>query len=444
MLPEMESKYTPTRCQKMPVDTKEDTHNVNTSVSYDNASDVTVKKEVDNKYTLVYNVVTDVASKMSMVMEDEDVKLERLAQTDCDRKMELTAKIPDTGRPYPVLLVQVKQELDDVEGGCPEHDTTVHSDIKLPDYGMWSGDDTKFAIPRSKYLTHISDMSVKQEVHSMHQGLSVINTDTRAMKIDMEVKDVKIEPIIHMECASNLYPDMKDQVTHPLPVLLVNVNKEVDKEESECVEHKAAILSSRRTHTCKTCMKTYTDKRDLTGHMVVHSVFKSFTCLTCTKSFTQKCHLIRHMDNVHGGEKLHTCGTCMKSFTSNAHLTTHVATVHRGERSYTCETCMKSFTQKGHLTSHIATVHNEERRHTCGTCLKSFALKFGLTRHMTVHSGIKPYKCVTCTKSFTQKGHLITHVATVHGGDKLHTCDTCLKSFTTKSYLTKHMAKCTR
>jgi hypothetical protein len=30
--------------------------------------------------------------------------------------MELMADIPDAGRPYPVLLVQVKQEIDDVEG----------------------------------------------------------------------------------------------------------------------------------------------------------------------------------------------------------------------------------------------------------------------------------------------------------------------------------------
>jgi hypothetical protein len=61
----MEAKDTLTRCQEMPVDTKEDTHNLNTSVAY--ASDVPVKKEVDNTHTLEYNVVADGASEISMM-----------------------------------------------------------------------------------------------------------------------------------------------------------------------------------------------------------------------------------------------------------------------------------------------------------------------------------------------------------------------------------------
>jgi hypothetical protein len=273
----MEAKYTLTRCQEMPVDTKEDTHNVNTSVSYDNASDVPVKKEVDNALTLDNKVVTGGASGISMVMEDEDVKVEHVAQTDCDSKMKLTADIPDTGRPYPVLLVQVKQEIDDIEGICPEHDTTVYSDIKLPGYSMSSVDDTKFSTPRSKYLTDNSDMSVKQEVDNMHQGLTVINTTSRALKINMEVKYVKIEPNIHMECASDLNADTEDQVTHkPLPVLLVNVKKEDDEEESECVEHEAVVLGSRSTHECKTCTKSFTHKHNLTQHLVIHSGIKPY------------------------------------------------------------------------------------------------------------------------------------------------------------------------
>jgi hypothetical protein len=186
--------------------------------------------EVDNTYTLEYTVGTDGASGISMVLEDEDVKVEHVAQTDCDSTMELTDDIPDTGRPYPVLLVQVKQEIDDVEGVCPEHDTTVYSDIKLPEYGMSSVDDTKFSTPRSTYLTDNSDVSVKQEPDNMHQGLTVINTaESTSLNINMGVKDFTIEPNIHMECASNIHPDVEDQVTHkPIPVLLVNVKQEVD------------------------------------------------------------------------------------------------------------------------------------------------------------------------------------------------------------------------
>jgi hypothetical protein len=50
----MDAKDTLTRCHEMPVDTKEDTHNLPTSVSYDNATDVPVMKEVDSAHTLEY------------------------------------------------------------------------------------------------------------------------------------------------------------------------------------------------------------------------------------------------------------------------------------------------------------------------------------------------------------------------------------------------------
>jgi hypothetical protein len=78
-------------------------------------------------FQLFYNVVSGGASGITMDMKVKGV----------------LGDVPDTGIPYPVLFVQVKQEIDDVEGVCPEHDTTVYSDIKLDEYGMPSGDDTK-------------------------------------------------------------------------------------------------------------------------------------------------------------------------------------------------------------------------------------------------------------------------------------------------------------
>jgi hypothetical protein len=206
--PGMEAKDALARRQEMPVDTKEDTHNLTTSVSYDNTSDVSVKKEVDNAHTLEYNVCTDGASGISMEaqgVKDKDIKVEHIAQTDCDSKMELAADIPNTGRPYPVLLVQVKQELVDVEGICPEHDTTVHRDRKLPGCIVSPADDTKSTKPREKHPKDNNEVPVIQEVDNLHQVLPVINTDTRAMQIDIEVKDVKKikgvenEPTMNME-----------------------------------------------------------------------------------------------------------------------------------------------------------------------------------------------------------------------------------------------------
>jgi hypothetical protein len=353
----MEAIETLTRCQEMSVDSKEDTHHLITSVSYDNTRDMSVKKEIDNAHTLEYNVVTDGPSGISMMMEDENVKVEHVAHTVCDSKMELTADVPYTERPYPVLLVQVKQELDDEESICPNQYTTVYRDSKLPGCIVSPADDTKFTNPMSKNPTDNNEVSVKQEVNNMHQGLTVINSITNAPKIDMEIKGAQNETTIHMVCASNLNLDAENQVTHmPLPVLLVNIKKEVDEEESECVEHEHVVLGSRKRHECKTCMKWFESKPDLTRHMVVHSCIQPYRCVACTKAFTQNTSLATHMANIHRGER-HTCVTCIKSFTTNSYLSTHMATVHGGEKRYTCDTCMTTFADSSNLSRHMA-VHS--------------------------------------------------------------------------------------
>jgi hypothetical protein len=206
---------------EMPVDSKDNTHTLNIPVAYDNTSDVPVKKEVDNTHAQEYNVVTDGASEISMVMEDEDVTVEHVA-LEFDSKVK-PGDIPDKGRPYPMFLVQVIQELD-IERVCNVHDATVYSDTQLPGCFVSTADDN--TNPNSNYLTDKCEGSVKQKVDNMHQGLTVIHTDTRAMKIDMQVKDVKFEPTLLMECARNLNHDTEDQVTHTsFTVLLVNVKK---------------------------------------------------------------------------------------------------------------------------------------------------------------------------------------------------------------------------
>jgi hypothetical protein len=226
---------------------------------------VLLKKDVDNVHQLYYNIVSGGASRMSMDIEVKD----------------LLGDMPDTGRTYPVLLVEDKYEIDDAEGVCPEHDTTVYSGRQLPGCLGSSVDDIKVTLPSSKYQTENSDIPVKQAVDNTHQRFTDINNGTRAEKPERKVNDIKNVPTMHMECVSNLNPGA--EVTHaPLTVLLVNVRGEVDEEESECVKHEAAVFGSRMKHECKTCMKSCTRKHDLTRHMVVHSGINPYKCVTCT------------------------------------------------------------------------------------------------------------------------------------------------------------------
>ncbi len=80
------------------------------------------------------------------------------------------------------------------------------------------------------------------------------------------------------------------------------------------------------------------------------------------------------------------------------------------------------FSYKSALLRHIKNIHDGQRNFKCAVCGKQFAQNCDLRRHARIHTGEKPYKCEICGRPFCQKYGLRIHLANVHS-DTSHGTD---------------------
>ena len=113
------------------------------------------------------------------------------------------------------------------------------------------------------------------------------------------------------------------------------------------------------------------------------------------------------------------CSEGKKNFSHPSDFKRHIS-VHTGERPYPCIECGKTFKRKYNLNVHKRT-HTGERPYECIECGKTFQCKCHLTVHKRTHTGERPYECIECGKTFQCKCHLTVHKRT-HTGYKPYMC----------------------
>ena len=134
------------------------------------------------------------------------------------------------------------------------------------------------------------------------------------------------------------------------------------------------------------------------------------------------------------------CDQCAARYVSSSALVAHKLSKHTDQadkETFLCNFCGQSFNKKEYFSKHV-TKHTGEKPYECKECGKSFRLHGVYKNHMRVHRGTKDYKCAHCEKMFMQRQHLVVHVRR-HTGDKRHKCDECGKAFVEPATLRNHL-----
>ncbi|XP_040905035.1 zinc finger protein 37-like [Toxotes jaculatrix] len=143
------------------------------------------------------------------------------------------------------------------------------------------------------------------------------------------------------------------------------------------------------------------------------------TCRFCGKRFKRDSALIRHMDDVHRGEKAFECSECGKKFARRDHLAMHFR-IHTGEKPHKCHFCKKSFAQSSNLNVHLR-MHTGEKPYFCKSCGKMVAHTYHLKTCGTVKPNLeKSFRCLICGKKFHTALKLRAHTK-IHEARKPHT-----------------------
>ncbi|XP_031632762.1 zinc finger protein 33B-like [Contarinia nasturtii] len=175
------------------------------------------------------------------------------------------------------------------------------------------------------------------------------------------------------------------------------------------------------------------------GH-VAQKTSKQHKCETCGFVAKYKSKLTTHLRK-HTGEKPYGCDHCDKRFQTKQHLQSHMK-VHVAEFLFHCHGCLKGFDAEDEKKEHDKDC--KIKRYECHICEESFgSMKANLTRHMTVHSGAKPFECKECFKTFTRKGSLRQHMKCHAGSRALH-CSRCRRAFFHENKRNAHEIKCNR
>lgn len=236
---------------------------------------------------------------------------------------------------------------------------------------------------------HFTEFTLHIQEHYSH--CDIVPFD-RKVKTENHIEEVliKIEPEHCFENDGDTppkgysgYDDAKDEFVYST----TDKNGTVSTEPT--IKNELEIDETEK-FTCGLCGWVCKAKRYLKTHIETHSDSR-VGCDICGKKVTAK-NMKGHM-KIHSNTSDFLCSQCGMSFTNKGNLTLHLI-VHEQEFKYQCEFCSRQFIRSDKCLQHIRRTHDDQIKFHCSSCSLGFMSKRSMIRHENLHL-TKPHEDVT-------------------------------------------------
>ena len=140
----------------------------------------------------------------------------------------------------------------------------------------------------------------------------------------------------------------------PLEIKTENISDDeemLENYEGNLIEYQNEFIKSKDLHYCQICEAGFPKKWKLKAHMKYeHQDYEEKTlydCSHCKYSATTKNNVLKHINEVHEGEKspenVAKCPICLVEFSRKTNwvfkLKRHIESIHRGKGPHKCQLC---------------------------------------------------------------------------------------------------------